>query len=69
MYLYIYIYLFIYTYVYYISHLYWFRSFSVLFVKNLQVKVLVSSTWQRDSGQVAILSGGGSGHEPADAGM
>ena len=49
--------------------IYWFRSFSVLFVKNLQVKVLVSSTWQRDSGQVAILSGGGSGHEPADAGM
>lgn len=34
-----------------------------------EVKVLVSSTWQRDSGQVAILSGGGSGHEPADAGM
>ena len=31
--------------------------------------MLVSSTWQRDSGQVAILSGGGSGHEPADAGM
>lgn len=67
--IYIYIFIFIYTYVYYISHLYWFRSFSVLFVKNLQVKVLVSSTWQRDSGQVAILSGGGSGHEPADAGM
>ena len=37
--------------------------------QSFQVKVLVSSTWQRDSGQVAILSGGGSGHEPADAGM
>ncbi|CAJ1442475.1 unnamed protein product [Effrenium voratum] len=34
-----------------------------------EVKVLVSSTWQQNCGRVAVLSGGGSGHEPADAGM
>ncbi|CAE7749061.1 DHBK, partial [Symbiodinium pilosum] len=34
-----------------------------------EVKVLVSSSWSRECGRVAVLSGGGSGHEPADAGM
>eukprot|EP00931_Biecheleriopsis_adriatica_P043345 TRINITY_DN24782_c0_g1_i1.p1 TRINITY_DN24782_c0_g1~~TRINITY_DN24782_c0_g1_i1.p1 ORF type:complete len:1301 (-),score=272.29 TRINITY_DN24782_c0_g1_i1:47-3949(-) len=34
-----------------------------------EVKVLVNASWQRDAGRVAIVSGGGSGHEPADAGM
>ncbi|CAE7037533.1 DHBK [Symbiodinium sp. CCMP2456] len=34
-----------------------------------EVKVLISSSWSRECGRVAVLSGGGSGHEPADAGM
>lgn len=31
-------------------------------------RVLVRNDWRRDNGKVAVLSGGGSGHEPAHAG-
>ncbi|CAE8635619.1 unnamed protein product [Polarella glacialis] len=34
-----------------------------------ETKVLVQKSWRRRNGQVAVISGGGSGHEPADVGM
>ena len=33
------------------------------------IKVLVRTDWDRDAGRVAIVSGGGSGHEPSHAGF